>query len=101
MSAGRVRRVGELPRRVLSVALMAYLLALGASPLLHHDLVCELQSRTHCTTCAAGISAPGLPAAPELDVEQLPSAGTVVTTSDVPAAVPSASSIQDRAPPSA
>jgi hypothetical protein len=101
MSAGRVRRIRELRHSVLSIAVLAYALALGASPLLHHDLACELKSRTHCTTCVAGISAPGLASAPELHVQDLPRAGTVAPICDVPAAVPSVSSIQDRAPPSA
>lgn len=35
--------------RLLAVALAVGVVALGASPLLHHDLACHLKVHTHCS----------------------------------------------------
>ena len=51
------------PRRswlaVSQFLLAVYVSAAGLSPLLHHDVICHLQSPTHCTTCLIGSTAEG------------------------------------------
>jgi hypothetical protein len=40
----------------LKTLVAAYVLALAALPLAHHDLLCHLKSSTHCATCHIGTS---------------------------------------------
>ena len=45
-------------RLTFSTLLLAVLVSVAVlSPLLHHDIVCHIQSPTHCTTCLVGSSA--------------------------------------------
>jgi hypothetical protein len=39
--------------------LAVYVSAAALSPLQHHDVICHLQSPTHCTTCLIGSTAEG------------------------------------------
>jgi hypothetical protein len=39
-------------RRLRQALLAAYILAAVLLPLFHHDVLCHLQSSTHCTSCA-------------------------------------------------
>jgi hypothetical protein len=41
-------------RHLLKAVAIAYVLALTASPLAHHDLLCHVRPGTHCTTCHVG-----------------------------------------------
>lgn len=36
------------------LVLAGYLAAVATLPLLHHDVVCHVQSSSHCTTCLVG-----------------------------------------------
>ncbi len=99
MSAGRVRRVRGVWRSAAPLALLAYALLLASGPFLHHDLSCELKSRTHCATCVAGVAGPGLASSSNPLVHELRRAGTLVTTRDVPRAITGQSPIDGRAPP--
>lgn len=71
MSAGRVRHVRRSTQSLLSLAALMYALVLMASPLWHHDLACELKSRTHCTSCVSGVAGPGLESHAEPPAHQM------------------------------
>jgi hypothetical protein len=93
--AGRSARLGVLGRLVL----VAYAAATLLTPLSHHDLVCHLKSRTHCTTCVLGSSA-------EPDSSGVPATHVPLTDAGSAQALPLAScesrphgSIPSRAPP--
>jgi hypothetical protein len=45
--------------RAAALAVGLYAIVLVAGPLLHHDLVCHLKSRTHCTACVTSTTASG------------------------------------------
>ncbi|HSL21297.1 MAG TPA: hypothetical protein VK886_07170 [Vicinamibacterales bacterium] len=101
MSAGRVRHAGSLGGRVLPLAAALYAFVLAASPLLHHDIVCELRSRTHCTTCVAGVGGPGLAQASQPVIHQGPPPSPVLATTVWPDSAPRPRRVNGRAPPSA
>lgn len=83
----------------LALAVSTYALVLAAGPLLHHDLVCHLKSRTHCTSCVAGLSAPGLTSSNQTFTADLTSAIAARVHSAVRLSTISAWTIQGRAPP--
>ncbi len=101
MSAGRVRHVRSHWRSALPLALLTYALVLASGPFLHHDLSCELKSRTHCTTCVAGVAGPGLTPAADSLVPELPPAGAITARGGEPGAFTDQASINGRAPPPA
>jgi hypothetical protein len=53
-----VPRPGRRPPHAiaLAVAVGLYALVVVAGPFLHHDPACHVKSRTHCTSCVAGVS---------------------------------------------
>ena len=83
----------------LALAVSTYALVLAAGPLLHHDLVCHLKSRTHCTSCVAGLSAPGLTSSGQTLAADLTSARDVRVHSTVRPSTTTGWTIQGRAPP--
>jgi hypothetical protein len=99
MSVGRARRVGGGWRSAWTLAALLYAITLAASPLLHHDISCELKSRTHCTTCVSGVAGPGLAHSSDPPALNLPRAGSIAAVHDVPAAAPRARSLNGRSPP--
>jgi hypothetical protein len=101
MSVSRVRPAGGAWRSAWSLAALLYVFVLATSPLLHHDISCELKSRTHCTTCVSGVSGPGLAQASEFPVLEWPRAGFVTATRDASTAAPCARALKGRSPPAA
>ncbi len=101
MSESRTRLGSRTWRSAWSLAALLYAVTLGVSPLLHHDISCELKSRTHCTTCVSGASGPGLaePATPP--AHGLSRAGSVAADRDVAVVVPCVRPFGGRSPPSA
>ena len=93
------RRSRRVARWAFWLGLGCYLLALGLTPSLHHDIDCHVKSPTHCTACMA--SPPGLCAAAgvPLDATPLHDAGRV-EAARASAPVPSlAVATPGRAPP--
>jgi hypothetical protein len=62
-TVGRDRLAGRRSVSAVALTLATYALLLAAGSALHHDLVCQLKSRTQCTSCAAGTLDPGLTSA--------------------------------------
>ena len=98
-TGGRDRPAGKRLVSALALALLTYALVLAAGPLLHHDLACHLKSRTHCTSCVAGLSAPGLTSDSQAFAADLTSAIEVHAGAAVGLAMTVVWNIQGRAPP--
>jgi len=98
-SAGRARRHRRLTSAI-ALAAASYVLVLAAAPALHHDVVCHLKSRTHCTACVSGVSAPGtVSALCEAPVQ--PFRSTAVDLRSTPGVrAESANQLSGRSPPS-
>ena len=47
------RGSGRLSRRLALVGIAIYAVFLVASPFEHHDLLCELRTPQHCTSCTS------------------------------------------------
>ena len=47
------RGSGRLSRRLALVGMAIYAVFLVASPFEHHDLLCELKTPQHCTSCTS------------------------------------------------
>lgn len=86
---------------VLSLAALTYALVLTVSPLWHHDLACELKSRTHCTSCVSGVAGPGLESHAEPPAHQMVPADALPSSYAGRTARSFAGVIQGRAPPAA
>ena len=52
------RRRGSWFSRSSALLLLAFSMVVAASPLLHHDVDCHINSPTHCTGCIITLSAP-------------------------------------------
>ncbi len=98
--AGHARHVSTRLLTSLTFVLVAYAYVQSAAPILDHDLVCHLKSRTHCTICATGVFAPGLnDAAAPPPVRHLPCAGAIELDGERMIVPPTLSPTQNRAPP--
>jgi hypothetical protein len=85
----------------MSLVASLYLFVLAVGPLLHHDLSCELKSRTHCVICVSGVSGPGLPQAAAPPIFDLPPAGPLPVTRAIQLADRGACPVPGRSPPAA
>lgn len=97
MQSASIRRPRFAGALGLTLGLYAVVLLVG--PALHHDLACHLKSRTHCTSCVIGVSAPGAQGASGLLAEDLRDAGGL--RRDAAGAAPAAAVAppQGRSPP--
>ncbi len=97
------RRAPHPSTRLLTAimwALLAYVVVLSVAPVLDHDLVCHLKSRTHCTACGSGAFTPGLTAsAVAPPVHHLPCAGMMEPGAERTISVPACGATEYRAPP--
>ncbi len=74
MMAGALRHGWS---RLVVYGLLAYVVVLCASPLLHHDLDCHLKSPAHCAGCVASPAALRGESAADLRETYLPAAEAV------------------------
>jgi hypothetical protein len=82
-----------------SVLLAVFVAAAALSPLLHHDVVCHIQSPTHCTTCLSGCAAEG-PSQPDSPSgSPLVAMGSVVVDPDLVRAAVLPGELAGRSPP--
>lgn len=86
---------------VLCFVSLIYAFVLAAGPLLHHDITCELKSRTHCVICVSGVSGPGLADASEPPALDLPRAGWLSAARTLYRSDPCTPTISGRSPPAA
>jgi hypothetical protein len=97
---GRARHLSARLLGVLSFVLAAYVVVQSAAPVLEHDLVCHLKSRTHCTVCATGVFAPGMTeAAAQPPSRDLPRVAAIEAGGERAVAAPPTGTRQNRAPP--
>jgi hypothetical protein len=101
MSVGRIRQPGLAWRSAWSFAALLYAIVLASSPLLHHDIACELKSRTHCTTCASGVSGPGLAQSSEPPAMPLPAVSALPVMGERAPTGACARALKGRSPPAA
>jgi hypothetical protein len=99
----RIARARHPSTRLLTAvmwALLAYVAVQSVAPVLDHDLVCHLKSRTHCTACGSGVFTPGLTAtAVAAPAPHLPCAGTMDRDVERTMSVPASGATDYRAPP--
>ena len=94
----RTNRARRLKPGALALALLYAFVLIGAA-FAHHDLDCELKSRTHCTSCVFSQGSAGIAAA--LPVPFLPALQAIAVIVDLQTDVHSASSFfgTDSSPP--
>jgi hypothetical protein len=95
------RGSGRLSRILAFVGLAIYAAFLVASPFEHHDLLCELKTPQHCTSCTSSQlgSDPNTPVVP--GVSHLADAGRAVSFQPLPDGTLLAVRSNGRSPPAA
>jgi hypothetical protein len=88
ISMPRTDRARRLKPGALALAILYAFVLVGAA-FAHHDLDCELKSRTHCTSCVFSQGAAGVAASPP--VPFLPAPHAVPVTIELQADVHSVS----------
>ena len=99
-----VRRGGQTTggrTAALCLVTLVYAFVLAAGPLLHHDITCELKSRTHCVICVSGVAGPGLADASDPPILDLPRAGWLPVARTLHNSDPCTPTISGRSPPAA
>jgi hypothetical protein len=99
MLVGRVQPANGARRSAWSLLALLYAIVLATGPLLHHDISCELKSRTHCTSCISGVSGPGLAQASGPPAPLLPAAGFTTVSCEPLLADACARALKGRSPP--